>query len=231
MKHKAIVITTAVAALAVVALAGTQAVALKRVVKAGDKATYAMKINLDYMGTPVDVTFNTVHTVTKVNDDGSYVASEEQKDTVVMVDGQEIAGEDEASTITYAKDGSIIKIEANVSTGDGYRLANLSTTLWPTAPVDVKSKWERSIKGDSAKGTFDVVHSYEVLARERLLGFETFKIAYNAKETGSGTASTAGTIWLDVKTGLPVKIEGEMKSVPIQGIPMDATFVLTLKKP
>ena len=233
MKHKAFVFSAAVAALAVVAFAGTQAVALKRIVKAGDTAAYGMKLKLDFQGTPVDVSFDTVSTVTKVNDDGSYVATEENKNMVVIVSGQEMpgAGEDEKTTTTYAKDGSVIKIEASVSTGDEHRLANLSTTLWPTKPVDVKSKWEGSIKGDSAKGTFDVVHSYEVLAREQLLGYDTFKVAFNAKESGAGTASAAGTIWLDVKTGLPIKVEGEMKSVPIQGVPVDATFALTLKKP
>jgi opacity protein-like surface antigen len=233
MKQKAIVITAAVAALAAAALAGTQAVALKRVVKAGDKAAYGMKIKLDYQGTPVDVTFDTLQTITKVNDDGSYVATEENKNMVIMVGGQETAGagEDETTTTTYAKDGSILKIEASVSTGDEYRLANLSTTLWPTKPVDVKSKWEGSVKGDSAKGTFDVVHSYEILAREQLMGYDTFKVAFNSKESGAGTASASGIVWLDVKTGLPVEVEGEMKSVPIQGVPMDATFALTLKKP
>ncbi|MEX2244364.1 MAG: hypothetical protein WD716_11030 [Fimbriimonadaceae bacterium] len=232
MKHKAILIS-AVAVLAAVAIAGTQAVALKRVVKAGDKATYAMKLNLDFQGTAVDVTFDSISTITKVNDDGSHVAVEENKNMVVMVGGQEMAGagEDETITTTYAKDGSIIKIEASVSTGDEYRLANLSATLWPTKPVDVKSKWEGTSKGDSAKGTFDVAHSYEVLAREKLMGYETFKVAYSTKETGGGTASSTGTIWLDLKSGLPIKVEGEMKSVPIQGVPVDATFVLTLKKP
>ncbi len=227
------VLTLAIVSLATAALASSagQAIALKRVPKVGEKATYTMKIDLVFQGMDINVTFDSVHTVKEVKSDGSYVTTEESKNQVVLVGGQEMpGGGDEVATMTYAADGTLLKMESAAMMGDEYRLSGLSIMVWPTKPVDVGSKWESSTKADKEKGTFDTTYSFEVLAKEKLMDRECFKIKHSAKESNGGTASSEGTTWVEIKTGLAVKSVGEMKQVPIQGMPMDAKFSLEMKK-
>lgn len=230
--HKRVFLVT-IASLSAFALAASagQSVPLKRVATAGEKAAYTMKIDLVFQGMDVNVTFDTVHTVTKVNSDGSYIVTEETKNQLVLVGGQEMpGGGDEVATMTYAADGSILQMESDAMMGDEYRLANLSLMIWPTKPVEVGSKWETTTKADKDKGTFDTTYAFEVLGREKLLDKDCFKIKHSAKEAGGGGASSSGTTWIEIKTGLAVKSEGEMKQVPIQGMPMDAKYLLQMKK-
>ena len=232
MKNRAITTITAGLAIAAIAVAaGYDAVALKRVPKEGESHTFGMKIDIDFQGQAVTVTMDNIQKVTKVNADGTFVVSEETKNQVVMVGGQEVPnqGGDQTTTTTYGADGTITKVESASASGDELRLGNLNNTMWPKDKVDVGSKWEATLKGDKTKGTLDVSYSYEVLGREKLKNFDTFKIKTTAKESGDGAASAESTVWVDVATGLTVAGNGTMKGVPIMGTPMDATWKLELK--
>lgn len=229
MKNRTVIVGAALVAAAFAVAAGQQ-VTLKRVPKVGDTANYSMKIDLVVQGTQVNVSYDAVQKVTVVNPDGSFVISEQNKNQVVLVAGSEMpGGAEETSTMTYAVSGRITKIESASSMGDEQRLANLTVLVWPDKPVDVGSKWTSKTPADKDKGTFDTEYAFEVLAREKLLGYDTFKISSVIKESG-GDATCNSTTWVDVKTGQTIKATGEMKNVPIQGMPMDAKFVLEMKK-
>jgi hypothetical protein len=131
--------------------------------------------------------------------------------------------------MTYAANGTILKIESPNAMGDEQRLANLTVLVWPDKQVDVGSKWTSKSAADKDSGLFETEYAFEVIAREKLLGYDTLKISSVIKENG-GDATCISTTWVDVKTGLTIKSSGEMKNVPIHGTPMDAKYVLEMKK-
>lgn len=229
MKSKAL--TVGVSSLAVASvLAAGQAVALKRVVKVGDSAIYTMKLDLDLQSTEVQVSFDAAQRITQVNPDGSYVMTENVGNAKVVIGGNEIPDgeETDVSTTTFSATGQVLKVDSQ-GMGSEHRLANLTAIIWPTKPVDVGSKWVAKTGAVKDSGTLENDYSFEVLARETLHGFVTFKISAIVKEVG-GSGVLHATHWVDVKTGLTVKSTGEMKNVELQGMPMDAKYVLELAK-
>jgi hypothetical protein len=228
MKSKALIVGIALAAAALAVAAG-QAVPLKRVVKVGDAASYGMKIDLNFQGTDVKVTFDVSHKISEVKADGSYVLTEDVKNQVVLVAGSEMPGAtDETSKTTFGANGQILKVESQGMGGE-HRLANLTAIIWPEKSVDVGSKWTAKTPANKDSGALENDYSFEVSGREKLMGFDTFKILSTIKEVG-GNATCNATTWVDVKSGLTIKATGEMKNVEIQGMPMDATFTLEMKK-
>lgn len=227
--NKSIIVGTVLAAAAVTLAAG-QAVALKRTVKVGETANYGMKIDLDLQGTAVNVSFDVSHKISKVNDDGSYVIHEEVKNEKVLVGGSEMPSEGgvQTSMTTYSATGQVLKVES-AGMGGEHRLSNLTAIIWPTKSVDVGSKWTAKTSANKDSGALENDYSFEVVARETVMGYDTFKIASVVKEIG-GNGVCSSNSWVDVKTGLLVKTTGQMKSVEIQGMEMDATFTLEMKK-
>jgi hypothetical protein len=229
MKNRTVIVGVALLA-AASALAAGQAVALKRVVKVGETANYGMKIDLNFQGTAVNVTFDVSHKISKVNEDGSYVIHEEVKNEKVLVGGSEMPNEGgtETSMTTYSATGQVIKVESQGMGGE-HRLSNLTAIIWPTKGVEVGSKWTAKTGANKDSGALENDYSFEVAARETLLGYDTFKIVSVVKEVGGNAVCNANS-WVDIKTGLLVKATGHMKSVEIQGMEMDADFVLEMKK-
>ena len=220
---------TAIAAAMAIAAVAPQPVTLKRNAKVGDKLEYKMTIVLFTQGVEVNVALDSSEEVIKVGDDGSYTMLESQTNQVVTVDGNELPGGEEGEgTMTYAADGQITKIESDQLDGSAYRRANLMNMIWPAKPVDVGSKWKSTLEAEAGKTPFDIVKTYEILAREQQLGRDTYKVKLSSEESG-GPASGEGTFWIEIKTGALVKAVGEMKSAPFPGGMMDATFNLELK--
>lgn len=229
MKNRTVIVGAALVAAALATAAG-QTVALKRVAKLGEKATYGMKIDLLVQGMEVKVSFDTTQQVAKVNPDGSFVIDEEVKNQVVSVGGAEQPPEpDQKSSTTYAANGQVNKIESTGGMDGEHRMANLTVLIWPEKPVEVGSKWTAKTPAIKEAGTLENEYAFEVLARESLLGYDTFKIASAIKETG-GAATCNSTTWIDAKTGLTIKSIGEMKNIQIMGMDMDAKYVLEMKK-
>ncbi len=229
MMNRTVIVGVALVAAALATAAG-QAVALKRVAKIGEKATYGMKIDLLVQGMEVKVSFDTTHKVAKVNLDGTFVIEEEVKNQVVSVGGaDQPPGPDQTSSTTYGANGQVNKIESQGGMDGEHRMANLTVLIWPEKPVEVGSKWTAKTPAIKESGTFENEYAFEVLARETLLGYDTFKISSVIKETG-GAATCNSTTWVDVKTGLTVKSTGEMKNIQLMGMDMDAKFVLEMKK-
>lgn len=228
MRHRATTTILSVLAVAAMAASAGQAVTLKRVPKVGEKATFKMKIDVNVQGMAINVSFDVIDTISKVNEDGSYVMTEVNTNQLVTMDGQilEEGGEDEVATYTYNPDGSISKIVADQMMGGEHYIANLTTIMWPKEKVDTGSKWTAKIPANKEGETPEITLNYEILGREKVAGKDTFKIKMTAK---GGDASNDATAWVEIGTGLTIKAQGQMKSVPIQGMMMDPVYSLEIK--
>jgi hypothetical protein len=226
MKTRAITTFVSVLALAALATSAGQAVKLQRVPKVGEKATYKMKIDIAVQGMNINVAFDVVNTVTKVNEDGSYVLSEVNSNQLVTMDGQilEEGGEAITSEYTYAKEGHVTKIVSEETMGGEQLLANLTTIMWPPSAVDTGSKWDAKVKAGDDSPMINI--NYEIVGREKVAGKDTFKIKFSAK---GGESTNEGFHWVEIGTGITVKSLGQMKAVPIQGMAMDPQYLLEMK--
>ena len=229
LRQRILTLTTALAAVALATATINDSVTLKRVVKVGDVHTWKLNVDMDFQGTEVNITADITEEVLKVNEDGSFTVTEMQENQVIIMAGAEQAGpEAPAVKSTVAASGQILKIESTQMDPDAYRFASLMIVMWPTKDVDVGSEWKVETKADSEKGTFDMTYEYEIVERGDLLGHDCFKIDFKTEETSGGSASSEGTIWIDVKTGLTVKVDGDMYSAPMMGMAIDAHFLVEL---
>ncbi|MCH8978441.1 MAG: hypothetical protein IH945_04265, partial [Armatimonadetes bacterium] len=130
---------------------------------------------------------------------------------------------------TYAASGQTLKIKSTPMDADAYRRGSLMIIMWPQKPVDVGSEWKIETKADSDKGTFDMTYKYEIVERGDLLGHDCFKIDFETEETSGGGASSEGTVWIDVKTGLMVKVDADMYGAPMMGFAIDGHFLVELE--
>jgi hypothetical protein len=228
MKYRAATTVFSLLAVAAMAVSAGDAVTLKRNPKVGEKASYKMSIDIEVQGMAINVAFDMTNTVSKINSDGSYVVSEVDSNQVVTMNGQQMdqGGEEQKSDTTYSADGSVLAIKSDEMMGGEYAIANLTSVIWPTKPVDVGSKWDGKVMASEKNGVPEITTSYEVVAREKLAGKDCLKINFTAK---GGEMSNSGTVWVEVGSGLTVKSMGQMKSVTIQGMPMDPKYVLEMK--
>lgn len=204
-------------------------VSLKRVAKVGDAYKYDLKVDLEMEGMAMTYKAKVSEKILEVKDD-NYISEMTTSEQVVDMMGSEMpAGDDMTSKTTFGLDGSIKKIETDQATEDMYRFAQLMAFYYPDKPVDTGAKWEIKIPADKDKGTVATTANYEITGRETLMGHDTFKVAYTVKETeGSEPASATVTAWVDVKSGVLVKAEGEMKNAPQAGMVLDAKFSQTM---
>lgn len=227
MKRTPILVVAAIAVAAVAAAGFSDAVTLKRVAQKGDTAQYKLNLDIDFGGQTVEVTAEVTEEVIKVEKNGGYVIEETTEN--MLMDGSEMpGGGGEVSETTYDASGLITKIDAQDMDDGAYRRASLMNFMWPTKPVDVGSEWTVKTKANSKRGTSDMSHIYKITSREKSHGHDCFKIKFENKETSGDEAWSKGVIWIDVKTGLTVLVEGEMSGVPMQDMVFDASFKLEL---
>ena len=177
--------------------------------KAGESNEYKGSIVLRTAGTEISISYKSTEKVLELKSDGSYIVASTASDQRVTVAGQaQPSGPEETTKFTYSKTGEVVAVESARNDPNSLGTRNLLAMIWPTRPVDVGSKWEAETKSGSA-----IHHSFEVLARESVLGHDTFKIAIVAKETSKDGATASGTTWVDVKNGMTAKTHGEMLNV------------------
>lgn len=210
--------------------ASVDPVKLIRRVTVGEEHSYKMSMVVSVMGIEVKIKGDASETVLEVNDDGSYVQEETQSDHVATMAGQvQIPPPDVSAKVTYSKTGEILKVELDMADPDAILAANLTAMIWPTKPVDVGSNWEVVTEIDEYEGGSTIDHKFEIVARETLLGHDTFKISFNSRETSDGEATCKATVWVDIQSGLTVKIIAELLDVPSGGLIVDTvTFTVTL---
>ncbi len=228
MRTTLVLVTTLVASFAL----AQDTVQLKRVAKEGDTAKYGLKLAAQLNGQDINFAATVMDKVTKVHEDGSITVSSEQKDATLEYGGQTTQvppGVGAETTTTFAADGHIMTIETDTPDDSIYRMGNIQTFLWPKDPVGVGNKWESDIKGAKGKSEIDVHCTYEVTAKETVGKHDCFKVAFESKElSGDEPASSKGTVWIDIKSGLMVKMDTQWTNAPISGFVISGKASMSL---
>jgi hypothetical protein len=121
---------------------------------------------------------------------------------------------------TYGLNGAVTKIDGEQGTPEAYRSANLMTIFRPETPVSVGQEWTWTPAANTELGTKAMEAKYKVEAIETILEIKTLKITIDAKETaGDLPASAKGSMWVCALTGIPVKMDMEVKNLPFPGAP------------
>lgn len=221
----------AIALLAIATIATAtdgSSVTLKRVVKKGDMAKYQLQMTMSFAGQDVDISWIGLIEVTSVASNGSFTVRATRKNTRAMRGGVEIpefrVNDEMVAETTYSPSGEIMDTDADILDPNAYRNGSLSSFMWPTKRVragrawtlntglSVGSRWTVKTDADSKKGTFDTIYSYKILGRETVHGHDCFKIKFENRETSGGDNWSKGEAWIDVKSGLMVRVEGQTSS-------------------
>ncbi|HXH60436.1 MAG TPA: hypothetical protein VNI20_03670 [Fimbriimonadaceae bacterium] len=228
MNKKAILLFSSllVAALATASTLG--AITLKRTLKLGDKNNYKLDVQMNMQGQDISVTADISEVVAEINNDGTYAIKSSTANLIAhTANGDFPAGEDHDTTTTYDTKGNILKIDGGEMDDSTYRTAAIMNFLWPDKPVDVGSTWTIEQEANKDKGVNAMTYKYSVEAREQKNGHDTFKIKFSNVEKEGG-ASSSGNVWIDVKSGVAVRTEGQLTGVPMGPTNVDASFTLDL---
>lgn len=210
------------------------AVTLKRVAKEGESVKYKLAVDTEFGGIKIKLTANVVEKVVKAGEDGTVTVTSEQQDIMLdMGSGAQPAASEAGQVVTtvFRPDGTVADLKGDSVSPEAFRLSNLQAILWPKEAVQAGSKWNGEIKEDKEKGSVGVTIAYEISAREKIGSHDCFKVAFDSKETqGAAPAATKGTLWVDVATGLMVKLESDWTNMPIQGELLNGKVKLELSE-
>lgn len=228
MMNKSVLVAGAVL-VAAAAFAAQDAV-FKRTVSKGEKSVHKLAVKIDFQGQAFEFRAKVSNEVTEVKENGQFLTKHAMTDQVIVMDGNEQpTDEEENQTVLMNPDGSIVKIEADSVDGDAYRFANLQGFDYAMKAVEVGTKWTKELKADKEQMTVDTLSTYEVVAKETVLGHECYKVKYSKTEkSGDAPASVTGNAWMDTKSGLPVKMVADFKNLPVQGMQFDGSWTMEL---
>ena len=205
---------------------------LKRTMKVGDTHNWKLSATMDMMGSEILFTANAKEVVKEIKDDGSYTVSEAMSNQVIdMGDGQMPAGEDTNNEVTRNNRGYISLIQGADSSSESYRFSNLAAFIYPENSVEVGHKWEYMVEANKTLGVPPVKFNFEIVGSEKVLDRDCYKVKYSIQETeGATPASGAGHQFVEIKSGLIVRIEGSMSNAPLGGMQMNLKFKQELTK-
>lgn len=199
--------------------------------KEGDTANYRMTADVDFGGMAIKAKFLVTEKVTKVEADGSYNLEQQQLEGTIDLNGQtqDMPAGSGPSTMTYSKDGSLLKVEGGEATPDSFRMANLGVMHDPGHTVNVGDTWTYEIKADSKTGAVAAKAEFKLVGEEKVGTFDCLKISRVVKETeGTDPASSDGTVWISKEDGSSVKEEGKWMNAPFPGAPAPINATISM---
>lgn len=146
---------------------------------------------------------------------GKYKLSCTTSNTVIKLNG-EATPPIEAETTDYILNSKseLLSVEdADEESAVDVIMQMLQTVVFPGKKLKVGDSWQTITAG--LYGLPGAQGSYKILGVEKVAGLECFKISGTVKQTGAGPSSSAGTWWISLKEGMPVKFDGTFKKVPI----------------
>ncbi len=200
-------------------------VTLTRDVKAGDSIKSKLTVELDFGGQMVTYSADTTQKVKEVKE-GEMVFEETTANSTISIDGQsQPASDDSTATMTYDKAGRIKSMKSDMMDDNAYRFASLIIFMWPDKPVDVGATWDATVEANNDHKTPKTTFKYTLEAFEDVKGKKTAKVKFAITEQeGDTPAKSAGTMWVDIKTGFNLKAEGTMENAPAAGMVINAKF-------
>lgn len=231
---KRITIALALAASVVAVAAGLQSVTLKRTAKVGDVAKYKAKADVDFQGMSIAVTFVTTDKVTKVADNGDITTETTQAEMKIKMGDQEMDPPTDNSTpqvATSKASGEIVELKGENVDANAYRMAAMSGFQYPDKALNVGDSWEVKLSKNEKLGTVAALAKYKLEKLEKVGDWDTAVITMDYKETeGSDPASATGKIWVNVKDGSLVKVDGEWKNAPFPGAPAPINAKVSIER-
>ncbi|MCB0825309.1 MAG: hypothetical protein KDC26_03905 [Armatimonadetes bacterium] len=193
--------------------------------------SYDLQVKVDMQGQEVLYTAHLRETVTAKKADGSFSQKNEIVESYINMGGYDESQGTELATSHHGKNGLPTKVENEEPTVFHMRFMRLWAMSYPEGDVEVGSRWEVRYDHDADLGTPATKLSYEIVGKESVDGYECYKIKYEAHESESTqTAGGNGFHWIDIKSGLRVKSQGEMTNAPVQDQVFDMKYTSTLRK-
>lgn len=192
---------------------------LRLQLKAGDTMRYALEMNLSAQGQTMEVAAITTQKVLKVQKDGSFVIRTQMESGTYKLNGMSMpAPSMPPQTDTFRPNGQRVRARRLASPLEGFM-----ETRYPDQPVKIGFRWNDRQKAPDGS---TIEAEYEVVKRERVQQRDTLKIAVTVRDvtnTASPYVIMSGHQWVDLRTGMPVRVEAQFHQVRL---PMGGTTAL-----
>jgi hypothetical protein len=222
MKTLAVAVVLASAA----AYAAVQAHTIQFKPVKGAKTVYQLTFAIDGQGPQVVYQAKLTNEIVEVKEDGSFITASYQTEGVTTVDGkkQPSLGETVTAVTTYDKFGKPVAIGGDNATPESFRVANLTSFISPTCPVEVGGTWSAVVQADAEQKTRKVTHTYKLLSVQD--GAATVEMSA-VEEAAQFPASAKGRVTVDLKTGEQTKFDLVVKNMPIGAVYVDGKVTIT----
>lgn len=210
-----------------------QEASLQRRAEANERHTYELKVDVTAETAEMKYKAMLDRRFVEVKPDGQVVIATKHNQAMLLLAGQEVPYVDPPTTfMTLDGTGRLIELAGEDIDSEDYRFQTLNTLVWPKKSVEVGEKWEADLMDDEKTGTKRAKASYEVLAKEPLLGHNTIKIGFEIREVnGERPASAKGVAWVDRENGLLLKKYADMTNAPLAGDIVTARWEITFVPP
>ncbi len=211
-----------VAVLAIAALAIAQdGFKLRRMPKEGEEISMSLRADVEVMGMSAIFTAKIKDKVTKVEANGDYSVESTQSEGKIKIDAQEMDAEGGGATTTkYSAAGAILAITGQDTSEEALRMANMSAFAFEDRLYKKGETLTFENKPSKTNGNVSSKATVLVGATETLKGHECVLVTYDYKETsGEVPAESTGKVWISLKDGAPVMVEGVYKNAPFPGAP------------
>lgn len=216
--------------IAVVALAGNTYV-LRRQPKVGDTTKFRVRADFTYKGETATMSMLQTERVSKVDEDGTYELETSSSEAKMFSRGEDRALPDEdPATSSYDRSGAVMKIG---SSDDplAYRRANMLAVILPNKEVKVGDEWKRELDATCKCGV-PSASQFRVEAEEKVDDLDTLKVKFTYHESGcDNPISSGGFAWVNPRNGSLVKLEADIKNLPMgaTNTPVEGKFTMKLE--
>ncbi len=203
---------------------------LRLQLKPGDTLRYAYEMNMSAQGQTMQISLIVSQKVLKVKKDGLIVIQTRMESGTITTNGVSTALPlQPPRTDTFRPNGQ------RVSSGRvASPLVEFAEMRYPNEPVKIGSTWSQRQKAPDGSA---LETEARVEGRERVQKQETLRIAVTVRDVSNPSAPVlmlSGHQWVDISTGMPVRVEGQLHQVrlPWGGtISTEGTFRLRLLSP
>lgn len=211
-------------AIVLAALLQQEAYALKW--KPNEGETHVYEIFIKDKETSVEAAVE--HKVTGVAKDGAYKVRSRSLGALIRFGAEEIR-DDRPSEATAAFDafGQLQEISGGTAGPAKYRNALLMRFVAPHVPVKVNDAWTYSRNTAKPTGLSAIGVTYSLKAVKDSIAEVTFVFT---EKGGEFPQTATGTWWVDVRNGLPQRLEAKVKNFVGSENP-ETTVTLALRKP
>lgn len=194
-------------------------VALGFKVAEGQSTTYRFDLQMGNAAFAVKVSATLTERIAKVNADQSVDFVGELRKGKMELGGDVTDASDADTKFTYNGKGSMTKMDIGTPGEDDIsgmvlNLRAAASVVFPDKPVNVGESWTAAFKSPEVKGAEPESSEatnlkYTFVAQEKVAGADTAKITI-VEDGPSADGTITATTWVDVATGLPIRMELKM---------------------